>query len=53
MYVPTQTHKKKAGDTKEDDKIKNDDKEIRQERQNIIDAVIVRIMKARKTDKHN
>lgn len=53
MYVPTQTHKKKAGDTKEDEKIKNDDKEIRQERQNIIDAVIVRIMKARKTDKHN
>ena len=30
-----------------------DDKEIRIERQNIIDAVIVRIMKARKTEKHN
>lgn len=30
-----------------------DDKEIRLERQNIIDAVIVRIMKARKTEKHN
>jgi hypothetical protein len=27
-------------------------KEIRMERQNIIDAVIVRVMKARKTEKH-
>lgn len=32
---------------------KNDDKEIKMERQNITDATIVRIMKARKTEMHN
>mmetsp|Transcript_12723 Transcript_12723/g.12574 ORF Transcript_12723/g.12574 Transcript_12723/m.12574 type:complete len:94 (+) Transcript_12723:1928-2209(+) len=51
QFVPTQTHKKKELD--KNDKERNDDKEIRIERQNIIDAVIVRIMKARKTEKHN
>jgi hypothetical protein len=49
--VPTQSHKKKTTEKTEAEKM--DDKEIRIERQNIIDAVIVRIMKARKTEKHN
>lgn len=35
------------------EKDKEDDKEIKIERQNIIDAVVVRIMKARKAEKHN
>jgi cullin 3 len=51
QFVPTQTHKKKTAEKNDSEKV--DDKEIRIERQNIIDAVIVRIMKARKTDKHN
>ena len=51
-FVPTVTHKKKVA-TKEDVAAAQDDKETRMERQNIIDAVIVRIMKARKTEKHN
>ena len=42
-FVPTQTHKKKTTEKTETEKV--DDKEIRIERQNIIDAVIVRIMK--------
>lgn len=50
-FIPTQTHKKKVAEKNDNEKI--DDKEIRLERQNIIDAVIVRIMKARKSDKHN
>jgi len=50
-FIPTQTHKKKT--TEKNEKEKTDDNEIRIERQNIIDAVIVRIMKARKTEKHN
>ena len=54
VFIPPQTHKKKE---KEDAgnaaKEQADDKEIKMERQNIIDAVIVRIMKARKTEKHN
>lgn len=50
-FVPVQTHKKKT--TEKTDAEKVDDKEIRIERQNIIDAVIVRVMKARKTEKHN
>jgi len=50
-FVPTSTHKKKTTEKSEVEKI--DDKEIRLERQNIIDAVIVRIMKARKSEKHN
>ena len=50
-FIPTVTHKKV--DTKQTDNEKVDDKEIKLERQNIIDAVIVRIMKARKTEKHN
>lgn len=50
-FIPAQTHKKKTAEKNEGEKI--DDKEIRLERQNIIDAVIVRIMKARKTEKHN
>lgn len=49
--MPVQTHKKKTTEKTETEKV--DDKEIRQERQNIIDAVIVRVMKARKTEKHN
>ena len=32
---------------------KKEEKEIIVERQNIIDAVIVRVMKARKTEKYN
>ncbi len=51
QFIPTQTHKKK--EVGKNDTEKNDDKEIRIERQNIIDAVVVRIMKARKTEKHN
>jgi ssDNA-binding Zn-finger/Zn-ribbon topoisomerase 1 len=52
-YTPPQTHKKKEKDDEKDKAAeKVDDKEIRMERQNIIDAVIVRIMKARKTEKH-
>jgi cullin 3 len=50
-FVPAVTHKKKTTDKTEAEKV--DDKEIRIERQNIIDAVIVRVMKARKTEKHN
>lgn len=50
VFIPAQTHKKKTAEKTETEKM--DDKEIRLERQNIIDAVIVRIMKARKTDKH-
>lgn len=50
-FVPTQTHKKVSADKSEGEK--GDEKEIRLERQNIIDAVVVRIMKARKTEKHN
>jgi hypothetical protein len=50
-FIPAQTHKKKTAEKNEGEKV--DDKEIRLERQNIIDAVIVRIMKARKTEKHN
>jgi hypothetical protein len=48
-FIPTQTHKKKEPvDTKP-----QTDPEIDIERRNIIDAVVVRIMKARKTEKHN
>jgi len=50
-FIPAQTHKKKTTEKTETEKM--DDREIRIERQNIIDAVIVRIMKARKTEKHN
>lgn len=42
-FVPTQTHKKKTAEKNDAEKV--DDKEIKTERQNIIDAVIVRIMK--------
>jgi len=51
IFVPTQTHKKPSAEKSEQEKM--DDKEVRIERQNIIDAVVVRIMKARKTEKHN
>lgn len=51
QFLPVSTHKKK--EVGQDEKEKQDDKEIRLERQNIIDAVVVRIMKARKTEKHN
>lgn len=48
-FIPAQTHKKKeAVDPKP-----NVDPDIEIERRNIIDAVVVRIMKARKTEKHN
>jgi len=50
QLLPVQTHKKKELN---DPKDNQDDKEIKLERQNIIDAVVVRIMKARKTEKHN
>jgi hypothetical protein len=50
-FIPISSHKKKTAE--KSDIEKNNDKEIRIERQNIIDAVIVRIMKARKTEKHN
>jgi hypothetical protein len=42
-------HKKK--DDQKSDQDKKHDDDIRLERQNIIDAVIVRIMKARKSEK--
>jgi hypothetical protein len=53
--VPPVTHKKKEGadGAGKSEKDAADDKEIRMERQNIVDAVIVRIMKARKTEKLN
>lgn len=48
-FIPAQTHKKKeAVDPKP-----SVDPDIEIERRNIIDAVVVRIMKARKTEKHN
>lgn len=50
-FVPTVKHTKP--NLEKTDREKGDEKEIKQERQNIIDAVIVRIMKARKTEKHN
>jgi cullin 3 len=54
VFTPPTTHKKKEGpEAGKSEKDVADDKEIRMERQNIIDAVIVRIMKARKTEKHN
>lgn len=53
-FIPPKTVKKiQAGDEEENKKNSDYDKEIRLERQNIIDAVLVRIMKARKTETHN
>lgn len=53
-FIPPKTVRKiQAGDEEEQKKNSENDKEIRLERQNIIDAVLVRIMKARKTEKHN
>jgi cullin 3 len=49
-FTPAVTHKKKTTEKDEGEKV--DDEDIRKERQNIIDAVVVRIMKARKTEKH-
>jgi peroxiredoxin family protein len=43
----------RRGTAEEEKKDTKDDNEIKMERQNIIDAVIVRIMKARKTETHN
>lgn len=48
-YIPAQTHKKKET-VDPNPKV---DPDIDIERRNIIDAVVVRIMKARKTEKHN
>ena len=48
--IPVQSKKQTVEKTEES---KNDDKEIKMERQNITDATIVRIMKARKTEMHN
>lgn len=48
--IPVPSKKQTAEKAEE---AKNDDKEIKMERQNITDATIVRIMKARKTEKHN
>ncbi len=54
VFIPPKTVKKiQAGDEEEQKKNTENDKEIRLERQNIIDAVLVRIMKARKTETHN
>ena len=50
-FIPSQTHQKK--ETKKTEKEEKEEKDIRLERQNIIDAVIVRVMKARKTEKYN
>lgn len=50
-FIPTQTHKKK--ETIDPNQQKQVDPDIEIERRNIIDAVVVRIMKARKTEKHN
>jgi len=48
-FIPTVTHKKKdAAEIKP-----TVDTDIENERRNIIDAVVVRIMKARKIEKHN
>lgn len=48
-FIPAITHKKKEAV----DQKPNVDPDIEIERRNIIDAVVVRIMKARKTEKHN
>lgn len=50
-FIPSVSHKNPTPN--QTDPNDQGDKEIRLERQNIIDAVIVRIMKARKTEKHN
>jgi len=52
-FVPQKTHKKKTNEKDGGEETTQQDKEIKLERQNIIDSVIVRIMKARKTEKHN
>jgi len=49
-YIPVQSHKKTTGPS---NKAFEPDPIIETERKNIIDEVIVRIMKARKTEKHN
>ena len=48
--IPVPSKKQTTEKTEES---KNDDKEIKMERQNITDATIVRIMKARKQENHN
>ena len=50
-YIPVQSHSKPSasGDNKPATSV---DPDVEIERRNIIDAVIVRIMKARKTEKH-
>lgn len=48
-FVPIVTHKKTEKDITGPDPV---DPIVKIERQNIIDAVVVRIMKARKTEKH-
>ena len=50
-FVPPTTHVKK--DLKKTEDEQEEEKNLRIERQNIIDAVVVRVMKARKTEKYN
>ena len=52
VFIPTNTHKKKVAPEPGAGGIETND-DIRTERQNVIDSVIVRVMKARKTEKHN
>lgn len=52
VFIPTNTHKKKVAPEAGAGGIETND-DIRKERQNVIDSVIVRVMKARKTEKHN
>jgi hypothetical protein len=49
-YVPAQTHKNPEGPKAQNNQV---DPDVDNERKNIIDAVVVRVMKARKTEKHN
>jgi hypothetical protein len=45
-FIPVQSHKKKSG-VEQQKTESNDEKEIKLERQNILDAVVVRIMKVK------
>jgi cullin 3 len=52
-FVPPRTVRRIQANEEEEKKDSEFEKEIRAQRQNVIDAVIVRIMKSRKTDIHN
>ncbi len=51
-FIPKKTHKKKTATEKSEVQTAVE-QEIKIERQHVLDAIIVRIMKARKTEQHN